>query len=57
MWIVDQNDSTVHKRKVSVGSVTGERDIEILGGLEPGDMVVISGTAQLREGMQVTLMD
>lgn len=57
VWIVDQNDSTVHKRKVSVGSVTGERDIEILGGLEPGDMVVISGTAQLREGMQVTLMD
>jgi len=57
VWVVDQNNSTVHKRKVSVGSVTGERDIEILGGLKSGEMVVVSGITQLREGMQVTLMD
>ena len=57
VWVVDQNNSTVHKRKVSVGSVTGERDIEILGGLKSGEMVVVSGIVQLREGMQITLMD
>ena len=57
VWVVDQNDRTVQKRKVKVGSVTGEKDIEILGGLKAGDMVVVSGITQLREGMQVTLMD
>ena len=57
VWVVDQNDLTVQKRKVTVGSVTGERDIEILGGLKPGDMIVVSGITQLKEGMQVTLMD
>ncbi|MEQ9618585.1 MAG: efflux RND transporter periplasmic adaptor subunit [Deltaproteobacteria bacterium] len=57
VWVVDQNNQTVHKRKVTVGAVTGEKDIEILSGLKTGDMVVIAGITQLQEGMEVTLLD
>jgi multidrug efflux pump subunit AcrA (membrane-fusion protein) len=54
---VDQNDLAVHKRIVKVGAVTGQKEIEILGGLKAGEMIAVTGMAQLREGMQVTLLD
>lgn len=57
VWVVDQNNLMVHKRKVTVGAVTGEKDIEILSGLETGDMIAVTGINQLQEGMQVTLME
>ena len=57
VWVVDQNDLTVHKRIVKVGSVTGQKEIEILGGLKAGEMIAVTGMTQLREGMQVTLLD
>ncbi len=57
VWVVDQNDLTVRKRIVKVGAVTGQKDIEILGGLKAGEMIAVSGTTQLREGMKITLLD
>ena len=38
-------------------SVTGKKDIEILGGLQTGEMIVVTGIVQLQEGMQVTLLN
>jgi RND family efflux transporter MFP subunit len=57
VWVVDQNDMTVHKRVVQVGAVTGQNDIEILGGLKAGEMIAVTGITQLKEGMQVTLLN
>lgn len=57
VWVVNQNDMTVHKRVVQVGAVTGQKDIEILGGLKEGETIAVSGITQLREGMQVTLLN
>ncbi|MFI5323820.1 MAG: efflux RND transporter periplasmic adaptor subunit [Thermodesulfobacteriota bacterium] len=57
LWVVDQKDYTVHKRKVKVGTITGQNSIEILGGLKIGDMIAVSGINQLKEGMKVTLLD
>jgi RND family efflux transporter MFP subunit len=57
VWVVDQNDLTVHKRVVKVGAVTGQKDIEILGGLKEGEMIAVTGITQLKEGMQVTLLE
>ncbi|MEW6143709.1 MAG: efflux RND transporter periplasmic adaptor subunit [Thermodesulfobacteriota bacterium] len=57
VWVVDQNDMTVHKRVVKVGAVTGQKEIEILGGLKVGEMIAVTGIAQLKEGMQVTLLE
>jgi RND family efflux transporter MFP subunit len=57
VWVVDQNDLTVHRRVVKVGAVTGQKEIEILGGLKTGEMIAVTGLSQLKEGMQVTLLD
>ena len=46
-------DSTVAVRPVRVLSIEGERAI-IGGGLEPDDVVVVSGQAQLRPGARVS---
>src|SRR5215472_1692428 len=50
-WILD-SDQNVHRRIVKLGSPSGEQ-IEILGGLQPGDRVVVAGATFLREGMKV----
>jgi RND family efflux transporter MFP subunit len=55
VWIVDQEKMTVSARRVEVGSMVGDA-IEVSGGLEPGDRVVVAGAAFLAEGMQVRLM-
>jgi RND family efflux transporter MFP subunit len=56
VWIIDQKDNTVHQRKIKVGRVTGEEDIEILDGLKPGEMIALTGVTALREGMKVRPM-
>ena len=50
-WILG-SDQTVHRRIVNLGAPSGEQ-IEILGGLQPGDRVVVAGANFLREGMKV----
>src|SRR5499427_7313905 len=50
-WILG-SDQTIHRRIVKLGAPTGEQ-IEILGGLQPGDRVVVAGANFLREGMKV----
>lgn len=46
---------TVHRRAVSVGAI-GE-SIEILDGIEAGDLVVTAGTRRLTDGMRVKIDD
>jgi len=55
VWVVDEKDMKVHKRPVEVGRLSGW-SIEIDGGLEPGDRVVIAGVGYLSEGMRVRLL-
>jgi multidrug efflux system membrane fusion protein len=50
-WILGP-DQTVHRRIVKLGAPSGEQ-IEILGGLQSGDRVVVAGATLLREGMKV----
>jgi RND family efflux transporter MFP subunit len=50
-WILG-SDQTVHRRIVKLGAPSGEQ-IEILGGLQPGDRVVVAGARFLHEGMKV----
>lgn len=51
VWILGP-DQAVVPRKVEIGGVAGDR-IEILGGLQPGDRIVVAGVGFLREGMKV----
>lgn len=48
------SDSTVSVRKVTLGVTEGQR-VEILGGLVPGDRVVVDGADRLREGAKISL--
>lgn len=55
-WIFDPEGSRVHRRKVSIGSLTSE-GLQVLAGLEPGDIIVVRGVHRLDEGMRVRSLD
>ena len=57
VWVLDQGAMTVHRREVEIGAVTGSGSIEVLGGLGPGERIVVAGVSHLREGMKVRLME
>jgi len=56
VWVVDQATSTVSRREVTIGQVTGEAEIEILEGLSIGEMIAVTAVAVLQDGMQVRPM-
>ena len=47
-------DRTVTVRQITVGVTEGD-DTEITGGIEPGDVVVMTGVDKLQEGTQVNV--
>jgi membrane fusion protein, multidrug efflux system len=51
VWVLG-SDQTVHRRPVKMGTPTGDK-IEIVGGVQPGDRIVVAGVAFLREGVKV----
>jgi RND family efflux transporter MFP subunit len=51
-WVMGP-DQTVTPRPVKVGAVTRD-GIEILGGLQPGERIVVAGLTSLRDGMKVS---
>ncbi len=53
VWVVDQNTMTVHRRNVTTGDLTGTDSIKIVDGLQPGEMIAVSGVSRLREGMKI----
>lgn len=57
VWIIRQPDNTAHARQVTTGQLSGTDQIEILAGIESGEMIAIAGVSQLREGMQVRPVD
>jgi RND family efflux transporter MFP subunit len=52
VWKVDAESMKVAKIPVELGELTGDR-VLLIGGVEQGDLVAISGVTALREGMQV----
>lgn len=52
VWVLDPGTMTVSRSAVDLGQVSGSM-VQIVGGLEDGDEIAISGVAQLRDGMQV----
>ena len=47
-------EDRVERRAVTVGGVRGS-DVEILGGLAPGDSVVVKGPQDLKDGQSVEI--
>ena len=57
VWIIKQPDNIVHARRVTTGELSGSDQIQILDGIESGEVIAIAGVSQLREGMQVRPVD
>jgi RND family efflux transporter MFP subunit len=53
VWLLDKDQTTVHKVLVSIGRMEGSANIFIKEGLKGGDTVIIAGITQLEEGMKV----
>ncbi|MGI6245529.1 MAG: MdtA/MuxA family multidrug efflux RND transporter periplasmic adaptor subunit [Pseudochelatococcus sp.] len=53
-WLIDRENRTVAIRPVATGFSTADL-VQVLDGLQPGDLVVTDGSDRLREGMQVAL--
>lgn len=54
VWVV--NEDSVNLRPIQVGTY-GDSKIQVLAGLNPGDVVVTAGVHKLREGQKVRISD
>ncbi len=52
IWLVDPETMRVYQSDVEVGTITS-KGLQILSGLEVGDIVVVTGANYIREGMKV----
>jgi len=52
VWVFDADSGSVSGRSVTVGQMTGN-EIEILDGLQDGDIIAVLGASNLSEGMKV----
>ena len=53
VWVINPDTMTAHARTVELGELAGG-DIEIVAGLESGELIATTGVTQLAEGMQVS---
>ena len=56
VWVVDPESMRTSRRDVKVGTLTG-RDIAILEGLYPGELIVAAGVNAVQEGMLLRPME
>ncbi|MCG5501312.1 efflux RND transporter periplasmic adaptor subunit [Ectothiorhodospira lacustris] len=56
VWLLDPEQSTVQRRSVRIGGLSG-RTVQVLEGLSEGDRVVTAGAAYLADGEQVRMRD
>ncbi len=56
MWVVDRKSMTAHKRSVKAGEMSGAL-VNILEGLNQGEMIITAGVNHVRENMKVRPLD
>lgn len=52
VWKVDSTTMTVSREPVELGELAEDR-VRLMSGVEEGDMIAVSGVAQLRDGIEV----
>ena len=57
VWVVDTKTMAVHRRAVTTGDLTGVDSIKITGGLNPDEIIAISGVSKLQEGQVVRKLE
>jgi len=56
VWIIDEKTKLVTKREVTTGTLT-DYGIMVTAGLDIGDWIAIAGVHNLREGMEVRILE
>ena len=57
VWVVDSKTLAVHRRAVTTGDLTGVDSIKITEGLNPEEVIAISGVSKLQEGQVVRKLE
>ena len=53
VWVVDTKTMAVHRRAVTTGDLTGTDSIKVKGGINPDEVIAISGVSKLQEGQVI----
>ncbi|MDD5632179.1 MAG: efflux RND transporter periplasmic adaptor subunit [Methylococcales bacterium] len=53
VWVVDTKSMTVHRRAITTGDLTGTDSIKVTEGINPEEIIAISGVSKLQEGQAV----
>ncbi len=53
VWVVDTKTMAVHRRAVTTGDLTGTDSIKVTEGLNPDEVIAISGVSKLQEGQVI----
>ena len=57
VWVVDTKTMSVHRRAVTTGDLTGTDSIKITEGLNPEEVIAISGVSKLQEGQVIRKLE
>ncbi len=53
VWVVDTKTMAVHRRAVTTGDLTGTDSIKVSEGINPEEIIAISGVSKLQEGQVI----
>ena len=57
VWIVDKNSMTVTKQSISVGEMVLQDYVQVLTGLNSGEVIVTAGVSQLQESQKIKFVE
>ena len=57
VWVVNTKTMAVHRRAVTTGDLTGTASIKVTEGLNPDEVIAISGVSKLQEGQVIRKLD
>jgi RND family efflux transporter MFP subunit len=57
VWVVDSKTMAVHRRAVTTGDLTGVDSIKVTEGLNPEEVIAVSGVSKLQEGQVVRKLE
>ena len=57
VWVVDTKTMMVHRRAITTGDLTGTDSIKVTEGINPEEVIAISGVSKLQEGQVVRKLE
>lgn len=57
VWLINEDDKTVHKVNVVIGELVGNDAIQIVEGLSNGQQIVVAGVHRLSENDEVNILE